>query len=96
MRAVVIVPAVLSPWLPTIRGRFVPFPAKAYTRRGGGGVLKTAWFLTHRIREAMNEKSGAVLQRDGGTVRLTKPMWARRRKIAPTSLQAQADRHDFG
>jgi transposase-like protein len=51
--------------------------------------MKTAWFLTHRIREAMNENPGCSIRRSearASLLRQTKPTWAAKRKIAPTAF----------
>lgn len=38
-------------------------------------TYKTAWFMCHRIREAMNEDSGVLLGSGGGTVEADETFW---------------------
>ena len=40
-----------------------------------GVTYKTAWFMAHRIREAMAETGGGLLGRNGGTVEVDETYW---------------------
>jgi transposase-like protein len=40
-----------------------------------GVTYKTAWFMSHRLREAMNESSGSKLGEDGGPVEVDETYW---------------------
>lgn len=48
-----------------------------------GVTYKTAWFMTHRIREAMNVKPEGQLGGDGGPVEVDETFWGNKGKQAP-------------
>lgn len=49
-----------------------------------GVTYKTAWFMTHRIREAMTSNPGGLLGGGGGTVEADETYWGNnKRKVGP-------------
>lgn len=45
-----------------------------------GVTQKTAWFMTHRIREAMQDEDGGLLGSNGGTVEADETFWGNNKK----------------
>ena len=55
-----------------------------------GVTLKTAWFMSHRIREAMRDGGLAPLAATGRSSRSTRPISASRRSVAVAAAQGPA------
>lgn len=55
-----------------------------------GITYKSAWFMTHRIREAMKSGAGGLLGNGGGTVEIDETFWGNNKKVKGTSGRGYA------
>lgn len=55
-----------------------------------GVTYKTAWFMTHRIREAMTDSSPAPMGSDGGIVEADETFWGNNKKVKGTKGRGYA------
>src|SRR5438046_7603246 len=55
-----------------------------------GVTYKTAWFMTHRIREAMTGKASGLLGGNGGTVEADETFWGNNKPRKPSKGRGYA------